>query len=314
MGDHRRRIELPRSEKAGHLMPGLIHAPPDHPVDRETLEYHFGGEIEIDFLGWNSEHLNATPDPYQSESLMNCRRNAGHLENDVDAKSARRLLHHRIRLLGAHRVVSAHGPGEIEPRVVDVSGDHPRCAGGPAYPHGEKSDRATAGDEHCGAGNVSSQRGVKRVAHRVVNATDVEGDLVVQMPHVRRGHRDVLREAAIAVDADDPCVGAYVRVAGSAEQAPAIDDVTLGGDAVALLHIRHEPPNLRDVARKLVSDDEGRLAAPLRPGIPVVDVDVGSAHPRAAYPDQNFVLTDFRLRTILQLEAGSGGLLHQRFH
>jgi hypothetical protein len=53
-----------------------------------------------------------------------------------------------------------------------------------------------------------------------------------------------------------------------------------------------------------VPDDERRLAASLRPRVPVVDVDVGAADSRATDANKNFVLTDPWLRDILEFETG----------
>ena len=82
------------------------------------------------------------------------------------------------------------------------------------------------------------------------------------------GHRDVLGEASVAIDADDLRVRTDVGVSGAAEQAASVDDVSLGGHAIAFLHVGDELADLHDVAGELVADDERRLArarAPSRP-------------------------------------------------
>src|SRR5688572_21815258 len=147
-----------------------------------------------------------------------------------------------------------------------------------------------------------------------MNSPDVEGDRVVEVPHVRRRHRDVLREAAVAIDPDDSRVGTDVGVARPAEQASAIDDVAFGGDAISLSDIGDEPADLHDISGELVADDEWRLAPASRPRVPLVDVDVGSADAGSSHSNENLILADLRLRQILQLETGSGGFLDQRFH
>jgi hypothetical protein len=62
-----------------------------------------------------------------------------------------------------------------------------------------------------------------------------------------------------------------------------------------------------------VADDERRLASSLRPRIPVVDVNVGSADTCPPDPNEDFILTDPWLRDILQLETGCRGFLDERF-
>jgi len=63
-----------------------------------------------------------------------------------------------------------------------------------------------------------------------------------------------------------------------------------------------------------VSNHERRLAPPLRPRIPVVDVHVRAADAGAPDADQDLVFADAGLLDILQLKAGCGGLFDERFH
>ena len=213
-----------------------------------------------------------------------------------------------------HDVVRAHLLGEREPRVVHVGRDDARRAGRLADADGEDADRSAARDEHRRAGNLRRERRVERVAHRIVNAADVERDVVVEMPDVRRRHRDVLGEAAVAIDADDLRVRADVRVARAAEQAASVDDVSFGGHAIAFAHVGHELPDLHDVAGELVADDDRRLDASLRPRVPIVDVHVGAAHAGAPHANQHFVVADRRLGNVLEDESRTGRRFHQRFH
>src|ERR1051325_1612179 len=112
------------------------------------------------------------------------------------------------------------------------------------------------------------------------------------MPDVGRGHRNVFREASITIDTDDFREWTHVRVPRPAQQTPAVDDVAFGSYAVAFLDIRNEPTDLQHVTSELVSDDEWLLAAPLCPRVPVVDVDIGSAHTGSPHSYQHFVFAD----------------------
>ena len=98
------------------------------------------------------------------------------------------------------------------------------------------------------------------------------------------------------------CPDADVGVPRPAQQAPPIDDVSLGRHAIALSDIGDQPADLHDIPGEFVTDDEGRLAPPLRPCIPVVDVNVGAADAGALHANENFVLPDPRLLDILELE------------
>ena len=155
---------------------------------------------------------------------------------------------------------------------------------------------------------------MKRIAHRVVNAADVVGDVVVQMPDIGCRHRDVFRKAAIPIHADDPRERTDVCIAGPAQQTPAVDDVPLGGHTVAFFDVCHEAAYLHDVTSELMTHDERRLAPALRPRVPFVDVDISAAHACTPYANQHFVFADSRLRDILQLETRRRGFFYQRFH
>ena len=155
---------------------------------------------------------------------------------------------------------------------------------------------------------------MKGVPHRVVDPADVEADGVVEVPDVAGGHSDVVGEGAVPVHADDLRVRADVRVAGPAEMAAPADDVPFRRHPVTDLHVRDEGPDALHHAGELVADGEWRTAAPLRPRIPVVDVDVGTADAGGADVDEDFILADRRDRNIPQLESDGGACLDQCAH
>jgi hypothetical protein len=139
-----------------------------------------------------------------------------------------------------------------------------------------------------------------------VDPADIVTDLVVEMPHIRRGHRDEFRETTVAIDSDDLREGTHVRIPSSAQETSAIDNVTLGGDAISLLHVGHETPNLHDIACEFMSDDERRPASGFRPVVPVVDVHVCAAHACSSHANQNFIIAYAWLRNVAHDEARSG--------
>ena len=113
----------------------------------------------------------------------------------------------RIRV---NRVVRTHRAGQLEATVVHVGRDDARRTGRLADANGKDPDRTATGYQHNRPRNLSGERRVKRVAHRVVDPANVERNTVVQMPDIERRHRDVFREAAVAVDANDPSIRAHV--------------------------------------------------------------------------------------------------------
>jgi hypothetical protein len=90
--------------------------------------------------------------------------------------------------------------------------------------------------------------------------------------------------------------------------------VSFGGDAIAFLNIGDEATDFDNVARELVTDDEGGFAARLRPVIPLVNVHVRAAHSGTPHTDQNLVVSDSRLGNIAKNESRTCRFLHQCFH
>ena len=79
--------------------------------------------------------------------------------------------------------------------------------------------------------------GVDGVAHRLLEGDDRRVQ-PVRLDRVRLGDDDLLGEAAVDVDADDPQVAAQVHVAAPALRAGPVEEVALDPDEVALLHAR----------------------------------------------------------------------------
>jgi len=144
------------------------------------------------------------------------------------------------------------------------------------------------------------------IAHGVMNSADIVADVVIEMPHVCRGHCDELGEAAIAIDADDLCVRADVCIASPTEKTPPVDNMPLGGYAISFLDVGDETPDFHDISGEFMTDDERRLASRLRPVVPVVDVNISAAHAGASDTDENFIISDSWLGDIAKNESRAG--------
>src|SRR5687768_8809506 len=120
------------------------------------------------------------------------------------------------------------------------------------------------------------------------------------MPDVHGRHRDVLGEAPITIDANDPRKRTYMRISRATQQAAAIHDVSFGGHAIALSHVRYKLTHLHHVTGELVPHDDRRLHASTRPIIPLVDMDVGAAYPRPPHANQHFVVAYRGNRHVLE--------------
>ena len=211
-------------------------------------------------------------------------------------------------------IVGAHAAGERQAGVIDIGCDHAGGTGRLADSDREQTDRTASRDQHVGARDLGSQRRVERVAHWIVDAADFIGHGGVEAPDVGRRHGDEIREASVAVDADDPGVGADVRVAGPAEQAVAVDDVAFGRHAVADLDIGDERARLDDVTGELVADDDRRFDASLGPVIPGVDVYVRAAHAGAPDADEDLIRPNRGFRHFREHHAGAGRSFYESAH
>jgi hypothetical protein len=158
------------------------------------------------------------------------------------------------------------------------------------------------------------QRRVGRVAERIEDGADLVGDLVGQMEGVDRRDRQVLGEAARAVDADADRVAAQVAAPGAAVAAVAAGDMPLARDPLADLEAPNLAAEARDLAGELVADGHGHRDRLLGPTVPVVDVNVGAADRGLADLDQHVVVADLRLDGPLHPDAGFGLALDQRSH
>ena len=124
----------------------------------------------------------------------------------------------------------------------------------------------------------------------------------------------ILGERAGPIDADALRVLAQMPAAGQAVAAAAADDVPLAADDLADVKIVDVGADLDDLADELVADDHRHGDRLLRPGVPVVDVQVGAADAGAQHLDQHVVDADRRHRHVVEPQAGLGLLLDQGLH
>src|SRR5206468_1669174 len=99
----------------------------------------------------------------------------------------------------------------------------------------------------------------------------------VMDPHVRHGQGDVLGEGAGTIDADSLGVAAEVPATRETVATAATDHVPLAADDVAHVEIMHIGADLDDGADELMANRHGNGDGPLGPGVPLVDMEVGSA-------------------------------------
>ena len=128
----------------------------------------------------------------------------------------------------------------------------------------------------------------------------------IELPDVGLGNDDVFCERAVGVDADDLHMLADVRLAGAALQALAAGHVHLGGNEVAFLNAGDFFAEGFDLAAELVSGDERRMNAALRPLVPLINVQVGAADGGDFDFDQHIIASKGRNLNVPDLCAGRG--------
>ena len=128
------------------------------------------------------------------------------------------------------------------------------------------------------------------------------------------GSATQLGERARALHAEPDRVRAEMPPPGHAVAAAPAHDVPLAADEVADLEAADVRADLDDLADELVPDHHRHRDRPLRPRVPVVDVQVGAADPGLVHPDQDVVDPDLRRGDVLEPEARRRLSLHERLH
>jgi len=90
--------------------------------------------------------------------------------------------------------------------------------------------------------------------------------------------------------------------------------MALSAHQVALAELLYIGPDIHDLADELVTDNKRHRHIRPRPAIPVVDVQVRTAHTRSEHTDQNVVPAQGRDRHVLKPEARPRFRLDQRLH
>ena len=183
-----------------------------------------------------------------------------------------------------------------------------------AYRRRHAADRARARNQDIFAEQIELQRRVHCVAEGVEQGSDIEVDAGTVLPDVGHGKNQEFGEGARPVDADPAGVGAQVPPAGHAVATAATNDVAFSGHDFSRMEVIDIIAHGDDFADKLVTDDHRHGNGFLRPGIPIVDMQVGAADGGTQNLDENVVDAKFRYGHIFQPQAFGGFLFHQRLH
>src|SRR5262245_46326325 len=244
------------------------------------------------------------------------RGDARHLQANVEA-----FLHPQLaldvwkgRAANVQRACRAHLPGKIESVLVDV-GDHDVARASKADDRdGHQANRTGAGDQYICSQHREAERGVDGVAEGVEDGGDIKRDVGGMLPDVGHRQGDVLGESAVAVDTDALCVRAEVTPSGHAVAAAPTDQMPLAADEIARMKVVDVTTDLDNLADELVPDDQRDRDCALRPGVPVVDVEIRATDPSAEDADEQVVNADYRLWDILEPQAWPCLAFDQRLH
>ena len=270
-------------------------------------------------LGWrgDAEHGDLASVAHVGDHLAEGVGVAGHFEADVEAFAHAELF---LRLLEGE-LAGVDGEGDVGGLVgegaavgVGVGDDDVAGSGMAGDGGGHDADGAGSGDEDVFAEDGEGERGVDGVAEGIEDGGDVSRDVGGVTPDVGHGKDDVFGEGPGAVDADSAGEGAEMAAAGEAVATASADDVAFAGDEVAGFEVVDVGADLGDFADEFVADDEGDGDGFLRPGVPVVDVEVGAAD--AGLEDADFDVVDagFGFGDVLEPETFFGVRLDQGFH
>jgi len=142
---------------------------------------------------------------------------------------------------------------------------------------GAEPNGAATIDNHRLADCVSSQDRVNGVPKGLLDGGHSGMDRGVGLTGVSSRERDVLREASLDIYADYGDVLTDMLLACAALIAFTTGNVGLGGYEVTYSKAGHIVTLGHNGAGKLVTKDKGRFDPGLCPGIPVIDVSVGTA-------------------------------------
>ena len=238
---------------------------------------------------------------------------AGHLEADVEALGHMQLGLH----LGERGGGGIDGAGDTDffgqlaAVGVGVGDDDVAGAGVAGDGGSHNADGAGAGDEHVLAEHREGERGVDGVAEGIEDGSDFGRDAGGVMPDVRHGQDDELREGAVARNTDAAGVGAEMAASGEAVAAASADDVTFAADELAGRDIEHIGADRDDFANELMADDQADGDGLRGPGVPVEDVEIGSADAGEEDADFDVVDAHFGLGNVLEPKPRSGFRLDQ---
>src|SRR2546425_2284872 len=230
---------------------------------------------------------------------------AGHLEPDIES-----FFHAQLFLCivdghfsGIHNHIDMDLPGQFQAIVVEVSNHD--VAGASMSHHRGRHDTYGPGarDENVFSQDLERESRGNRVTKRIEHGSHIAIHQRIVPPDVRHGQSDQLGEAPWPVYADSGGIGTQMPDASHAVAAPAAYHMPFSGDQFARKEIVYVRTNCDNLTDKFMANGHGHRNCLASPIVPIKDVNVRAANPRAQYTDENVIDTNGGFRNIFQPET-----------
>ncbi len=184
----------------------------------------------------------------------------------------------------------------------------------PYHRRGHDANWTGPRNQHVFAEHRKRQRGMHGISERIEDRGHIQVHAFVMPPDVCHRNSDIVRECTRTVDAHAQRVCAQVPPASQAVPATAAGDVSLTAHDIAGMEVVYIGACLHNSANELVPNRHGHRNGALGPFIPVVDVQIGPANPRAQNFDQDIIDTDLRLGNVFEPQSWLSFTFDKCFH
>src|SRR5262249_27527501 len=153
-----------------------------------------------------------------------------------------------------------------------------------------------------------------RIAEGIEEGSDVAIDRGIVVPDIGHGKGEVFGKGARPIYADTLGMGTEMPPTRQAIAAPATDDMPLATDDFAGKEIGYVRSHFNNLADELMANHHRHRYRLAGPGVPFVDVDVGSENPRPVDFDEHVVHADLGHRHVFEPQSRLCFALDQCFH
>ena len=309
-------FEFAALEQGRHLIPGLVHAPSVDALNRQAFENDVFGKIERDGFRGQAKQRNSSAAAHNVESRPNRVRMSGHFQHHIHAQPACLFFDNRPHIFfrGVEHIVSLHLLRQLAPGLIHFQRKHASRAYRPSHRNREQPNRAASGHRHGLCRDLSGKHGVDRVSQRIQNRGVFFRNGWIQFPDIRLRDHDIFGKRAVGVHPNDFHVLADMLLAGAAQHTLSAGHVHLGGNEVAFLHAGHFVAERHHFSAELMPRNQGWLDAPLRPPVPLVNVQVSATNGSDLHLHQHVFPAIRRDLDFADFRAGRSFRFHHRQH